>query len=61
MIKRKVSESIEKYKAQIVAGGHRQIEGIDFHETYAPVAKFVALRILLTMAALDDLEANNAT
>ena len=55
-IKRKVDGSIDKFKARIVAGGHRQREGLDFHETYAPVAKFVSLRILLTMAALDDLE-----
>ena len=56
VIKRKADWSIDKYKARIVAGGHRQREGLDFHETYAPVAMFVSLRILLTMAAIDDLE-----
>lgn len=56
VVKVKLDGSIEKYKARIVAGGHKQKEGIDFHETYAPVAKFGSLRILLTMAALDDLE-----
>ena len=56
VIKRRLDGTVEKYKARIVAGGHRQREGIDFQETYAPVAKFVSLRILLTMAALDDLE-----
>ena len=56
VIKRKVDGSIDKFKARIVAGGHRQREGLDFHETYTPVAKFVSLRILLTMAAIDDLE-----
>ncbi|MCW2783452.1 MAG: RNA-dependent polymerase [Marmoricola sp.] len=54
-IKRKVGGEIDKFKARIVAGGHKQKEG-DFRETFAPVAKFVSLRILLTLAALDDLE-----
>ena len=56
VVKVKLDGLIEKYKARIVAGGHKQKEGIDFHETYAPVAKFGSLRILLTMVALDDLE-----
>ena len=43
-----------RYKARIVAGGHLQRKGIDFKETYAPIAKFVSLRILLTMLALND-------
>ena len=43
-----------RYKARIVAGGHLQRKGIDCKETYAPVAKFVSLRILLTMMALND-------
>ena len=56
VIKRKADGSIDKFKARIVAGGNRQREGLDFHETYAPVAKFVSIRILLTMAAIDNLE-----
>ena len=40
-----------KYKARIVAGGHRQRKGIDFLETFAPVTKFASLRILLTFVA----------
>lgn len=55
-IKRRLDGTVDKYKARIVAGGHKQRDGIDFQETYAPVAKFVSLRILLAMAALDDLE-----
>ena len=54
IIKRRIDSSIEKYKARIVAVGHIQRKGIDFKETYAPVAKFASLRILLTLAALND-------
>lgn len=55
-IKRRADGTIERYKARIVAGGHRQKEGIDFKETLAPVAKFVSLRTLLTIVALENLE-----
>ena len=30
--------SIERYKARLVAKGYNQIEGIDYHDTFAPVA-----------------------
>ena len=56
VIKRKADGSVDRYKARLVAGGHKQKEGIDFKETYAPVAKFVSLRVLLTFVALEDLE-----
>ena len=56
VIKRKLDGTVDRFKARIVAGGHRQREGIDFKETFAPVAKFASLRVLLTLAALEDLD-----
>nr|GFB49710.1 hypothetical protein [Tanacetum cinerariifolium] len=42
---------ILKNKARLVAHGHRQEEGIDFEESFAPVARLEAIRIFLAYAA----------
>jgi hypothetical protein len=38
-------------KACLVAQGYSQVEGLDFWETFAPVARLEAIRILLAFAA----------
>nr|GEV80755.1 retrovirus-related Pol polyprotein from transposon TNT 1-94 [Tanacetum cinerariifolium] len=42
---------ILKNKARLVARGYHQEEGIDFEESFAPVARFEAIRIFLAYAA----------
>ncbi|GJT78827.1 retrovirus-related pol polyprotein from transposon TNT 1-94, partial [Tanacetum coccineum] len=42
---------ILKNKARLVARGYRQEEGIDFEESFAPVARIEAIRIFLAFAA----------
>jgi hypothetical protein len=37
-------------KARLVAKGYSQVEGLDFDETYAPVARLESIRILLAYA-----------
>ncbi|GJQ96112.1 retrovirus-related pol polyprotein from transposon TNT 1-94, partial [Tanacetum coccineum] len=45
---------VSRNKARLVAQGYNQQEGIDFDETYTPVARFESIRILLAYAcALD--------
>ena len=48
--------NLTTYKARLVAKGFRQIQGIDYDETFSPVAMFKSIRILLAIAAFHDYE-----
>nr|GEV24723.1 retrovirus-related Pol polyprotein from transposon TNT 1-94 [Tanacetum cinerariifolium] len=56
VFKNKLDENgvISKNKARLVAQGYDQQEGIDFDETYAPVARLESIRILLAYACAND-------
>jgi len=43
-------------KARLVAKGFSQVEGLDFSETFAPVARLEAIHILLTYAYSHDIK-----
>ena len=42
--------SIVRNKARLVCKGYAQIEGLDFDETFAPVARLEAIRMFLAYA-----------
>ncbi|KAK8697828.1 hypothetical protein V6N13_113963 [Hibiscus sabdariffa] len=48
--------NIQTYKGQLVAKGFRQIHGVDYDETFSPVAMFKSIQILLSIAAFHDYE-----
>jgi transposase InsO family protein len=50
-IKKNAAGEIDKYKARLVAKGFTQIYGVDYYETYAPVARLTSFRLLLALAA----------
>lgn len=43
--------SVNKYKARLVVKGYAQMFGVDFSETFAPVARMDTIRMLLVFAA----------
>ena len=48
--------NVTVYKARLVAKGFQQIEGVDYDETFSPVAMLKSVRIMLAIAAFYDYE-----
>jgi hypothetical protein len=43
--------SVERHKAQLVSKVFSQVEGIDYNETFAPVAKMNSIHLVLSLVA----------
>ncbi|KAH9780110.1 hypothetical protein KPL71_007953 [Citrus sinensis] len=54
--KREVDGRVETFKVRLVAKRFTQKEGIDYEETFSPVAMLKSIRILLSIAAVLDYE-----
>ena len=48
--------NVSVYKARLIAKGFRQVQGVDYDETFSPVAMLKSVRIMLAIAAYFDYE-----
>lgn len=51
-IKHVADGSVEKYKARFMARGFSEREGIDYDETFAPVARYTSIRGIISLVAI---------
>ena len=55
-LKKDKDGKLEVFKAILVAKGYRQVHGVDYDETFSPVAMLKSIRIMLAIAAYYDYE-----
>jgi hypothetical protein len=63
-VKHNADGYVRKYKTRLVAKGYAQTYGIDYEETYSPVAKMTTIRTIIVMAvvkgwSLHQMDVNN--
>ena len=54
--KKDAAGAVIRHKARLVAQGFSQVPGVDYFDTFAPVAKLASIRAVLAMAAAEDME-----
>jgi hypothetical protein len=48
--------TVERFRSRLTALGYQQVAGVDYDQTYAPVARAKATRVALTVGAVLDME-----
>jgi hypothetical protein len=51
-----VTGQVEKFKAQLVAKGYSEVEGVEFDEIFSPITKLTSIRVIMSLATTFDLE-----
>lgn len=54
--KKDAAGNVVRYKARLVAQGFSQVPGVDYFDTFAPVAKLASIRAVLAIAAARNME-----
>ena len=57
-MKWKLDQLIDKYKGCIVTQGFSQVQGVHYNKVFASTARMTAMRVVIMMAAAEDLELN---
>ncbi len=55
-IKQGANGEVECYKARLVARGFTQTYGVDYNKTFTLVTKFISIRCIFALTALEDME-----
>ena len=55
-VKTKADGTLDKQKARLVALGYRMKAGLDYTKLFAPIVRFVTLRVFMAMVAAENLE-----
>ena len=55
-VKRNPSGMVKKLKARFCARGDRQLEGVDYFDTFAPVVSWTTVRLMLILSAILNLQ-----
>ena len=49
-VKKAADGSVEKYKARFLARGFSHVEGIEYEEPFAPIARYSSIRTILSLS-----------
>jgi hypothetical protein len=58
-VKRDLAGNVVKHKARLVVKGYSQVQGVDFDDVFAPVARLETVRVLLALAAQGEWEVHH--